>query len=303
MKRTYKDVNGILLLDKPIGLSSNHALQRVKRLFQAKKAGHCGTLDPIATGLLMVCFGEATKFSQFLLEADKRYLVAAKLGIRTETGDTEGQSISERDASTISLNDIETVLEQFRGEISQTPSMYSAIKHQGQPLYKLARQGITVEREARRICIKELNLISLEDGILTLEVHATKGTYIRTLVDDIGEVLGCGAHVSMLRRTEVGPYHAAQMITMTRLEEAVAGEDDAFLQNVLLPLDTTVSDWPEVRLAESAAYYLRQGQPVIVPYAPTEGWVKLVMKDDRFLGVGEILDDGRVAPRRLIQTH
>lgn len=303
LKKTFKDINGIFLLDKPIGISSNHALQQAKRLFQAKKAGHCGTLDPIASGLLMICFGEATKFSQFLLESDKRYLVSGKLGVRTETGDTEGQMIAEKDASHITPNQIEHVLKQFRGEIWQTPSMYSAIKHQGQPLYKLARQGITVEREARKICIRELNFIALEDGFLTLEIAASKGTYVRTLIDDIGEALGCGAHVSMLRRTQVGPYHAAQMITLKRLEEAVQQNDHDFLRSVLLPVDSTVSDWPDVRLSEAAAYYIKQGQPVIVPYAPTEGWVRLMLRDDRFLGVGEILDDGRVAPRRLITQY
>jgi tRNA pseudouridine55 synthase len=297
-----RHIDGILLLDKPTGVTSNGALQMVKRLFKARKAGHSGSLDPIASGLLPICFGEATKFSRYLLESDKHYILQAQLGVRTDSGDSEGHIIAERSIPSLSLSDIELVLEPFRGEIAQIPSMYSAIKHKGQPLYKLARQGLSVERQPRHITIYRLILLSYENGILSLEVKASKGTYMRTLVDDIGEILGCGAHVVMLRRIGAGPYTADNMIdfsTLEQLEQEGQGNLDA-LDQYLLPLDSSVATWPDVTLSEAAAYYLRQGQPVIVPYAPTEGWVKLVLKDNSFLGVGEILEDGRVAPRRLV---
>jgi tRNA pseudouridine55 synthase len=249
---------------------------------------------------LPICFGEATKFSRFLLESDKHYILQAKLGIRTDSGDSEGQMIAERIVPSLSLSDIEQVLAQFRGNIQQIPSMYSAIKHKGQPLYKLARQGLSVERTPRDITIYTLLLLSYENGILSLEVKASKGTYMRSLVDDIGELLGCGAHVIMLRRIAAGPYTADTMVEFHTLEQLEAQQGLEALDQDLLPVDTSVATWPDVTLSEAAAYYLRQGQPVIVPYAPTEGWVRLVLKDNRFLGVGEILDDGRVAPRRLL---
>lgn len=298
-----RNINGILLLDKPIGVTSNGALQMAKRLFKADKAGHSGSLDPIASGLLPICFGEATKFSRFLLESDKHYILQAKLGIRTDSGDSEGQIVAERNVPPLSLSDIEQILAQFRGNIQQIPSMYSAIKHKGQPLYKLARQGISVERLPRDVTIYTLLLLSYENGILNLEVKASKGTYMRSLVDDIGELLGCGAHVVMLRRIAAGPYTADTMIDFPTLEQLEAQQGLEALDQYLLPMDSSVATWPEAILSEAAAYYLRQGQPVIVPYAPPEGWVRLVLKDNRFLGVGEILDDGRVAPRRLLATE
>lgn len=296
-----RDVNGILLLDKPKGMTSNAILQFIKRLFTARKAGHSGSLDPIASGLLPVCFGEATKFSRFLLESDKHYQVTALLGVRTDSGDGEGNTLSERPVPVFSRQDIETVLDRFRGNILQIPSMYSAIKHQGQPLYKLARQGIEIERAARPISIHALTILDQQTNTLSLEVKATKGTYIRTLVDDIGELLGCGAHVIQLRRLGAGPYTADQMISIETLENTVTEFGPEKLDEYLLPLGSSVIGMPDVVLSDAAAYYLCQGQPVIVPYAPTEGWVKLSLRDNRFLGVGEILDDGRVAPRRLTQ--
>lgn len=296
-----RNISGILLLDKPKGLTSNAALQRVKRLFKASKAGHGGSLDPVATGLLPIYFGEATKFSRFLLEADKHYQVTLLLGIRTDTGDSEGQSVSERPVPLLSSENIERVLTSFRGFITQIPSMYSAIKHQGQPLYKLARQGLEVVREAREIFIEALTLLSMEGDTLTLEIRASKGTYVRTLVDDIGEQLGCGAHVVELRRLGAGPYTEEQMVSMTSLESEAEKLGCEGLDPFLLPLSSSVSSMPNVKLSDAAAYYLCQGQPVIVPYAPTEGWVRLTLRDERFLGVGEILEDGRVAPRRLTQ--
>lgn len=297
-----RNIDGILILDKPTGMTSNAALQSVKRIFSARKAGHCGSLDPIASGLLPICLGEATKFSRFLLDSDKHYQLIAKLGVRTDSGDTEGKIIKNAPVPNFNESDIETVLEQFRGPISQIPSMFSAIKLNGQPLYKLARQGIEVERSSRPITIYSLTLVSFEADIVRLEVKASKGTYMRTLVDDIGETLGCGAHVAALRRIAAGPYTADQMITLDELKEIEATGVLEDLDHHLLPLDSSVATWPDVRLSEAAAFYLKQGQAVIVPYAPTEGWVRLLLKDDRFLGVGEILDDGRVAPRRLIAT-
>ena len=205
-KTIKRAVNGILLLDKPPTMSSNRALQTVKHLFAARKAGHTGSLDPLASGLLPVCFGEATKFCQYLLSADKTYLVTMRLGIRTDTGDTEGEVISERPVPEVTSAILEKIFDQFRGEIEQVPSMYSALKHQGQPLYKLARQGITVARESRRLTIFRLTVLNFTADSVQFELHCSKGTYVRTLVDDFGEVLGCGAHVTQLRRIGVGAF-------------------------------------------------------------------------------------------------
>ena len=298
-----KDIDGIILLDKPFGITSNDALQKVKRLFSAKKAGHGGTLDPIATGLLVICLGEATKFSRFLLEANKHYLVTAQLGVKTASGDSEGEVIQTAEVSAFSDADIERALTTFRGQIEQTPSMFSAIKYQGQPLYKLARQGVEVPRASRPVTIETFTLLSRTETTLTMEIKASKGTYVRTLVDDLGDLLGCGAHVTSLRRLGIGPYVEEQMVTLPYLESVAKGEAEGVsLNDCLLPLDSSVSTWPKLTLSEAAAYYLIQGQPVIVPYSPTEGWVRLVGRDGRFLGVGEILDDGRVAPRRLVAS-
>lgn len=292
-------VDGVLLLDKPKGKTSNLVLQIVKRLFRAQKAGHSGSLDPLASGLLPICFGEATKFSRFLLESDKQYQVTALLGVRTDTGDSEGCILEERTVPAFSESVIETVLESFRGDILQVPSMYSALKHQGQPLYKLARQGIEIERSARALTVHTLEILEYSHTILRLEIKASKGTYVRTLVEDIGKALGCGAHVVELRRLGAGPYTADQMISLETLEAVAAEQGVEKLDEFLLPLGTSVVGVPNMVLSDAAAFYLRKGQPVILPYAPSKGWVKLILKDNRFLGVGEILEDGRVAPRRL----
>ena len=292
-------VNGILLLDKPQGMTSNAALQVVKRLYQARKAGHTGSLDPLATGLLPLCFGEATKVSGFLLDADKRYRVVCKLGERTTTGDAEGEVVEQRPVEGVTEAGLRKALEGFVGEIEQIPPMYSAVKHKGERLYKLARQGVEVEREARKIDIHSLELRDFSIPVFEIDVHCSKGTYVRTLVEDIGEQLGCGAHVTALRRLAVGPFDDSQMIDMAALE-ATAAEGMAALDKLLLPMESGLSQWPGVRLSGDAAFYLRQGQPVLVPQAPTEGWVRLYEGESRFLGMGEILDDGRVAPRRLM---
>lgn len=302
-RRFTRSVNGILLLDKPYGVSSNAALQTVKRIYAANKAGHTGSLDPLASGMLPICFGEATKFSQYLLEADKRYWVIAKLGAKTTTGDAEGEILEERPVTSAAFNSLETILAKFRGNVSQVPSMYSALKHQGRPLYELARKGIVVERPARTVHIYELTLLNTTSNTLTLEVACSKGTYIRTLVEDIGEALGCGAYVAELRRLSVALYPQTHMITLPQLEKIAHDNPGNYgmLDALLLPLDTSVQHWPLVQLSQAASYYLFRGQPVIVPKAPSSGWVRLALNDGSFLGVGEILDDGRVAPRRLIQ--
>ncbi|WP_341503373.1 tRNA pseudouridine(55) synthase TruB [Gallaecimonas sp. GXIMD4217] len=303
-----RPVDGILLLDKPKGLSSNEALQQVKYIYFAQKAGHTGALDPLATGMLPICFGEATKFSQFLLDSDKAYTVVAKLGVRTTTSDADGEVVSERPVN-VELADLLEALDQFRGPIEQVPSMYSALKYQGKPLYKYAREGIEVPREARPITIYKLTLVRFEGDELELDVHCSKGTYIRTLVDDLGEVLGCGAHVAELRRTGVSGYPIERMVTLDRLEGllAKAREDGVppsqYLDALLLPMDTAVQDLPEVNLQESTAFYLRQGQAVQVSGAPLAGHVRLTVGEGRdYIGVGEIDDDGKVAPRRMVTT-
>lgn len=295
-----RSVNGILLLDKPSGLTSNAALQIVKRLFQAAKAGHTGSLDPLASGLLPICLGEATKVSGFLLDADKHYQVRCKLGEKTHTGDAEGEIVEVRSVEGLDATRIEAAFEHFRGDIEQVPPMYSALKHQGQRLYALARQGVEVERQARRVTIHALTLLAWNPPYLDLDVRCTKGTYVRTLAEDIGEALGCGAHVAELRRLGVGPYDQSGMVGLDRLEDLAETEGPAALDALLLPIETALSQWPDVRLSADAAFYLRQGQPVVVPHAPTSGWVRLYAGDRQFLGMGEILDDGRVAPKRLM---
>ncbi len=297
-RKSGRNVRGILLLDKPRGITSNDALQRVKRLYRAQKAGHTGSLDPLADGLLPICFGAATKISAFLLDADKRYWVRIKLGETTTTADSEGEVVSIRPVEGIGEAEIRQALEPFRGEIQQIPPMYSALKHKGERLYKLAREGKEVEREPRAVTIHGLELLACDLPEFELDVHCSKGTYVRTLAEDIGEALGCGAHVTALRRTGVGPYDADGMVTLDELE-AQAEQGQESLDARLLPLETALAHWPEVRLNPDSTFYMRQGQPVLVPNAPTEGWVRL-FGPDGFIGVGEVLDDGRVAPRRLM---
>ena len=294
-------MNGILVVDKPAGISSNDVVQQAKRLFGAQKVGHTGSLDPLATGVLPLCFGEATKFSQYLLDADKKYWAQVRLGITTETADADGQVIAQADTSGITESQVTAALETFVGEIEQIPSMYSALKHQGQPLYKLARQGIEVERAPRRISIYSAELLQFSEASIELRVHCSKGTYIRSLAEDLGAALGCGGHVSALRRLAAGPYEEAQATTLDELREV---GDVREMDALLLPVSSAVGSWPAVRLHEDTAHYVRQGQPVQVAHAPTDGWVQIfeLAEEDRFLGVGEILTDGRVAPRRLVAS-
>ncbi|MCG6942894.1 MAG: tRNA pseudouridine(55) synthase TruB [Thiohalocapsa sp.] len=297
-----RPVDGILLLDKPGGVSSNHALQRVKRLFQAAKAGHTGSLDPLATGLLPLCLGHTTKFSAFLLDADKRYRVTVTLGITTDSADADGKVLETRPIDGVDAAAVQALLPRFTGSIEQLPPMYSAVKHQGERLYKLAREGKEVERTPRTVHIFELALLSFTPPTLELDVHCSKGTYVRTLAEEIGEALGCGAHVSALRRTGVGPYVEGEtrFISMAEVEAAAEQEGFEALDAMLLPLDSVLGHCPALRLSADAAFYLRQGQPVLVPQAPTEGMVRLYAAGDEFLGIGVILDDGRVQPKRLI---
>jgi tRNA pseudouridine55 synthase len=252
--------------------------------------------------MLPVFLGEATKFSQFLLQADKRYLVTARLGIKTATGDAEGKIIQESEPPILNQQDWLQILQQFTGEIAQIPSMYSALKHQGQPLYKFARQGIEIPRQARKVQIYALELLNFTAQDCQFTVHCSKGTYIRTLVEDIGDRLGCGAHVSELRRLTVGSYRSEQMVSLPEIEQ-LAEQGLVSLLKLLLPLDALLSDWQEIFLSEASAFYLRQGQAITVPNSPASGWVKLTLRQNGgLLGVGEILTDGRVAPRRLIHA-
>lgn len=298
-----RQVHGILLLDKPAGVTSNGALQRVKRLFYAKKAGHTGSLDPIATGMLPICFGEATKFSQFLLESDKSYHVVAKLGEQTTTGDSEGEIVATQPVVDVNELRLSELVPSFLGEIEQIPPMFSAIKHQGKPLYELARRGIEIERQPRRVTIFSLEVLQLEGTFLTLRVHCSKGTYIRTLVEDLGRALGCGAHVIALRRLTVMPYGDAIMYTLPALEAIAETIGYEGLSAALLPVETAVQIFPTVKLSTSATFYLRMGQPVRAPFPLNCSLVRLISEDARFLGVGEVMSDGRVRPHRLLAAQ
>lgn len=299
-RKRGRDIHGVFLLDKPQGMSSNDIMQKVKRIFQANKAGHTGALDPLATGMLPVCLGEATKFSQFLLDADKRYLVTAKLGERTDTSDTEGQVVETRKVK-VKTPEILTALEQFRGDILQVPTMFSALKHNGKPLYEYARQGITVEREARPITIFELNFIEYNAPYLTLEVHCSKGTYIRTLVDDLGEALGCGAHVTMLRRTAVADYPTEKMLDWNALQALVEPQDLSSLDALLLPMDTAVAKLPALTLNENQTQGIGFGQRIKFDNPNRlQGQVRLFSHENRFLGVAVIDENNVIRPQRLV---
>ena len=294
-----RDVHGLILLDKPVGYTSNQALQRVKYLFKAKKAGHTGSLDPLATGLLPLCFGEATKVSAFLLDADKQYRTVCRLGVTTTTADAEGEVIETLPVPELDDARIEAALDRFRGPIEQVPPMYSALKHQGQRLYDLARKGREVERAPRPVTIHQLHCLARTADTLTLDVSCSKGTYIRTLVEDIGRALGCGAHVIELRRVGLTPFEAPKMVTLEQIE-ALAEQGPEALDAVLHPADEALRHWPEVRLDADSAFYLAQGQAVFGPGLARTGWLRVYGPGDRFMGIGELQDDGKVAPKRLM---
>ena len=299
-RKKGRDVHGVFLLDKPQGVSSNDIMQKVKRLFRANKAGHTGALDPLATGMLPICLGEATKFSQFLLDSDKRYFVTAKLGERTDTSDAEGQVVETREVNMLEA-DILAALPQFRGDILQVPTMFSALKHNGKPLYEYARQGITVEREARPITIFELKFVEYQAPYLSLEVHCSKGTYIRTLVDDLGEVLGCGAHVSVLRRLAVGDYPVEEMMPIEELQLLAESFPQQELDRLLLPMDTAVASLPQINLDESQTKAVKFGQRVKFENGEqVYGLVRLFSNTQQFLGVAEITSDNVIRPNRMI---
>lgn len=295
-----RNIDGIVLLDKPLGITSNKALQKVKRLFNANKAGHTGSLDPLASGLLPICLGEATKISSYLLDADKAYTGTCKLGVRTTTADAEGEIIEQKPVGELTEKQVNAVLAKFTGTLEQIPPMHSAIKQNGQPLYKLAHQGIEVERQPRTIHIYELAQIRLAGDELDINMRCSKGTYVRTLAEDIGRELGCGAHLSALRRTKVGPFNLDRAVTMEALE-ALAEESFDALDQHILPIEQALADWPEIQLTEDSAFYLNRGQAIQVAKAPTSGLVRL-SANQRFIGIGEILEDGRVAPRRLLKS-
>ena len=294
-------VNGILLLDKPLGITSNKALQTVKQLFNARKAGHTGNLAPMASGVLPICLGEATKMSAFLLDADKRYRGTVKLGVRTSSADAEGEVIERLPVPELQETQIREVLAQFTGEIQQIPPMHSALKHRGQPLYKLARQGVEVERKPRTVTIFSLELLDFSADELSIDVHCSKGTYVRTLAEDIGTALGSCAHLNALVRTRAGPFELDEAMTLEQLE-VIAQQGVGALDQQLLPLEKALLDWPAVELPQEAAHYFRKGQPVFVPKISSTGWVRIYEGKARFLGVGTVLDDGRVAPKRLLSA-
>ena len=299
-RKKGRDVHGVFLLDKPQGVSSNDIMQKVKRLFKANKAGHTGALDPLATGMLPICLGEATKFSQFLLDSDKRYVVTAKLGERTDTSDAEGQVVQSREGN-VAEADILAALSAFRGEILQVPTMFSALKHNGKPLYEYARAGITVEREARPITIFELKFIDYQAPFLTLEVHCSKGTYIRTLVDDLGEVLGCGAHVTMLRRLAVADYPIEEMMPIEDLALLADSFPNSELDRLLLPMDTAVASLPQLNLTAEQTKAVGFGQRVKFenPQA-LSGLVRLFSENGQFLGIAEITAGNIIRPNRMV---
>lgn len=293
-KRAWKQVDGVLLLDKPIGLTSNDALQKARRLFSAAKGGHTGTLDPLATGLLPLCFGEATKFSADLLDADKTYEAELNLGVTTDSGDAEGEIIATA-AVDVAESDISRVLPQFTGDIEQIPPMHSALKRNGRPLYELARKGIEVEREPRAVTIHAIDLLSFAGDRLTLRVACSKGTYIRVLAADIGKALGCGAHLAGLRRTVVGDLDLARSVTLAELESL----DEAGRAEHLQPVDALLHSLPVVMLEGEDAERFRHGNPVDLA-AGLAGKIR-VYADDRLIGVGEPGADGRLWPKRLVQ--
>jgi tRNA pseudouridine55 synthase len=294
-----RDVTGIIVVDKPTGRSSNHVLQQVKRLFDAKKAGHTGSLDPLATGLLPICLGEATKVSSYLLDADKRYQVTCQLGVITDSGDSDGNVIEKNSIPAFSQQDLNTIAKTFLGQQQQVPPMYSALKYQGQPLYKLARQGIKVERKSRTINIYDIKVIACTADSFTLDVICSKGTYIRTLVEDISHRLGCGGHVIMLRRIEVAGYQESQSVSINTLDEIIQNEGVSGLDNLLLPTEDALPDWPAISVSIEMVTALRFGQTVEVTIPYQSANVRLFDQNQQFIGLGEMTENGVVAPKRV----
>ena len=296
-RKKGRSINGILLLDKPQGISSNKALQQVKHLYFAAKAGHTGALDPLATGMLPICLGEATKFSQYLLNSDKGYRVIGKLGIRTDSCDSTGEIVETRPVN-VSEKSLMTALDKFRGDTQQVPSMFSALKRDGQPLYKLARQGIEVEREARDISVYHLELIRFEGDEIELDIECSKGTYIRNIIDDLGQELGCGAHVTMLRRTFVADYPAEQMVTIEQLQADHAAE--LSLDDYLMPMESPIMHLDAATLDDDSAYYFGHGQAINYPNLNVGELIRVYDEAKNFLGVAEVDEEQMLAPKRLV---
>ena len=294
-----RNVNGIILLDKAKGESSNYALQRIKRLFHAKKAGHTGSLDPLATGVLPLCLGEATKISQFLLDSDKRYMAKVKLGERTDSGDSEGVVIDVQRRIDVDYDALVQTLTKFEGEIKQLPPMYSALKHHGVPLYKLARKGISIKRKVRAVTIHKIGLMNFDNNIAEIDVTCSKGTYIRTLADDLGQELGCGAHIIELRRLQAGVFSIDQCRGSNELEKIKESFGLSGLDKVIVPMERAVEKLPEVVLASETARDIRNGQAVSFHELPRSGLVRLYEKEN-FIGIGIVNADGEVAPKRLV---
>lgn len=302
-----RDISGIILLDKPLGISSNDLLQKVKRLFRANKAGHTGTLDPLATGMLPVCLGEATKFSWYLLNANKQYRVTAQLGRRTDTSDAEGKTISIRPVLVDQMK-LETTLDYFRGDSMQVPSMFSALKHHGCSLYEYARKGIMIARKARPIHIYDLRLLHWDLTQVKLDIHCSKGTYIRTIIDTLGEHLGCGAHVTSLRRLAVASYPPEHMVTLAELQTIVAKAPEApktleRLDSLLLPMDSALTDMLTINLPSDIAARIRLGQTVAIPMQPQASLVRLTEGDaELFFGIAKVTTSGWLKPYRLVAS-
>ena len=296
----FRDIDGILLLDKPPGISSNNALQRVRYLFKANKAGHTGSLDPLATGMLPICFGEATKFSTYLLDASKSYRAVCQLGQTSTTGDAEGEITCQQPVNLTQV-EVEEVLKQFVGEIEQTPPMYSAIKVNGQRLYKLARKGETVERQPRSIVIYSLELVDLNEDLLTIDVHCSKGAYIRTLAEDIGKQLGCGAFLARLTRTGVHPFWDQPCVALTELQSLADSSPDK-LDAFLLPVEAALSGLPRVIIEEAEVRAIQQGRVIQLDSSQPQGLIILINQEDAFIGIGEASIDGRISPKRLMNT-
>ncbi|HRH80623.1 MAG TPA: tRNA pseudouridine(55) synthase TruB [Thiobacillaceae bacterium] len=290
-----RKVDGVLLLDKPAGITSNLALQKVRRLYRAEKGGHTGTLDPFATGLLPICLGEATKFSQYLLDADKVYLAEVRLGIRTATADPEGDILETRPVH-VDESQVREVVPRFTGELSQLPPMYSALKHAGKPLYKYAREGVEIPREPRRVMVHAIDMLGIHDGVLRLRVHSGKGLYVRTLAEEIGAALGCGAHLQALRREAVGGLNIADAVGLDRLAAMEEAERDARLR----PADSLLNKLPVLPLDIDAAWQLCHGQPIWRAGLKVGETLRAYAPDGRFLGVVQVDDEGRAAPRRLV---
>jgi len=294
-RRTKRKIDGILLLDKPLGYSSNQALQKIKWLFQATKAGHTGTLDPLATGLLPICLGEATKFAQHVTDADKTYIANIKFGVQTTTGDAEGEVVSTKPVN-ITTVEVEQACQQFLGEISQVPPMYSALKHNGKPLYEYARAGIEIERPARQVTITKIVVDSFVNDEAIVTVSCSKGTYIRTLAEDIANTLDNHAHLTGLRRIETAGYDIADAMTIEAVEALAMELRDA----QLLPVDSAISVLPKITISADSAFYFKQGQAVWEAGSIPDGELRVYAEDGVFLGLGKLLEDGKITAKRLV---